>query len=83
MVGYDENASKRLSDSEYAIAGAAAGGVTRAICQPLDVVKIRFQVKSPFDCNTLCHTFLLCLHVKYCFYLIFFSFYSFSFKLSH
>lgn len=45
MVGYDENASKRLTDSEYAIAGAAAGGLTRALTQPLDVIKIRFQLQ--------------------------------------
>ncbi|XP_011504841.1 PREDICTED: mitochondrial thiamine pyrophosphate carrier [Ceratosolen solmsi marchali] len=29
----------------YAIAGAASGCITRFICQPLDVVKIRFQLQ--------------------------------------
>lgn len=32
-------------DLEYAVAGAVSGFVTRFACQPLDVVKIRFQVK--------------------------------------
>ncbi|XP_034240121.1 mitochondrial thiamine pyrophosphate carrier-like [Thrips palmi] len=45
MVGYDENASKRLRDSEYAVAGATSGGLTRAVSQPLDVIKIRFQLQ--------------------------------------
>lgn len=30
--------------SNVAIAGAASGFLTRFICQPLDVIKIRFQV---------------------------------------
>lgn len=29
---------------DHAIAGAASGFITRFLCQPLDVVKIRFQV---------------------------------------
>lgn len=45
MVGYDENASKRLSDTEYAVAGAASGALTRGTCQPIDVIKIRFQLQ--------------------------------------
>lgn len=49
MVGFNEAASKRLNDAEYATAGATAGGLTRAITQPLDVVKIRFQVMSVFQ----------------------------------
>lgn len=32
------------SNSHHAIAGAASGFITRFLCQPLDVVKIRFQV---------------------------------------
>lgn len=46
MVGYDESAFKRLDDTEYAVAGAISGGLTRAISQPLDVIKIRFQVAN-------------------------------------
>jgi len=30
--------------SDHAIAGAASGFITRLLCQPLDVIKIRFQV---------------------------------------
>lgn len=35
--------TKRPS-SDYAFAGAVSGFLTRFICQPLDVIKIRFQV---------------------------------------
>jgi len=31
-------------NSAHAIAGAASGCITRFLCQPLDVIKIRFQV---------------------------------------
>lgn len=34
------------NNSDHAIAGAASGFVTRFCCQPLDVIKIRFQVKT-------------------------------------
>ncbi|KAK7113513.1 mitochondrial thiamine pyrophosphate carrier-like [Littorina saxatilis] len=45
MVGYTPHESVRLSDVEYAAAGAISGSVTRCICQPLDVLKIRFQLQ--------------------------------------
>ncbi|KAK3930655.1 Mitochondrial thiamine pyrophosphate carrier, partial [Frankliniella fusca] len=45
MVGFNEHALKHLTDSEYAVAGATAGGLTRAVSQPLDVIKIRFQLQ--------------------------------------
>lgn len=32
------------SNKNHAIAGAISGFMTRLICQPLDVIKIRFQV---------------------------------------
>ena len=31
---------------DHAIAGAASGFITRLLCQPLDVIKIRFQVNQ-------------------------------------
>lgn len=31
-------------NSDHAIAGAVSGFTTRFLCQPLDVIKIRFQV---------------------------------------
>lgn len=33
-----------LPSLDHAIAGAASGFITRFLCQPLDVIKIRFQV---------------------------------------
>lgn len=45
MVGYDPGAQGAApSAEEAALAGSAAGMVTRAIISPLDVLKIRFQV---------------------------------------
>ena len=45
MVGYDPGAQgSALSSQEAALAGSAAGMVTRALVSPFDVIKIRFQV---------------------------------------
>ena len=43
MVGYDPSAAQ-LSSWQHAQAGAVSGLLTRLCCQPLDVLKIRFQV---------------------------------------
>nr|XP_040047162.1 mitochondrial thiamine pyrophosphate carrier [Gasterosteus aculeatus aculeatus] len=46
MVGYDPRAQgTALSPEEAALAGSAAGMVTRALISPLDVLKIRFQLQ--------------------------------------
>lgn len=45
MVDFINNIESHLSVSQSAIAGAIAGAVTRAIAQPLDVLKIRFQLQ--------------------------------------
>uniref|UniRef100_A0A3Q1FGC7 Mitochondrial thiamine pyrophosphate carrier n=1 Tax=Acanthochromis polyacanthus TaxID=80966 RepID=A0A3Q1FGC7_9TELE len=46
MVGYDPGSQgAALSSSEAAVAGSAAGMVTRALVSPFDVLKIRFQLQ--------------------------------------
>jgi len=47
-VGYNSksNEGKVLSASNNALAGAITGTATRAICQPLDVLKIRLQLQA-------------------------------------
>uniref|UniRef100_A0A3B4B1P8 Mitochondrial thiamine pyrophosphate carrier n=1 Tax=Periophthalmus magnuspinnatus TaxID=409849 RepID=A0A3B4B1P8_9GOBI len=46
MVGYDPRVKDAaLSPEEAALAGSAAGMVTRALISPFDVIKIRFQLQ--------------------------------------
>lgn len=44
MVGYDKQHEK-LTQFDFAFAGGTSGCITRAVCQPLDVLKIRFQLQ--------------------------------------
>ncbi|XP_071507771.1 mitochondrial thiamine pyrophosphate carrier-like [Diadema antillarum] len=47
MVGYSPAERRRqLTKLEYGLAGAASGAFTRAVLQPLDVLKIRFQLQE-------------------------------------
>ena len=46
MVGYNPETEASLSKQEYAVIGATSSAIARTISQPLDVVKIRFQVKQ-------------------------------------
>nr|XP_012221896.1 PREDICTED: mitochondrial thiamine pyrophosphate carrier [Linepithema humile] len=39
------HSQKSESNIDHAIAGAASGFITRFLCQPLDVIKIRFQLQ--------------------------------------
>jgi hypothetical protein len=48
MIGFDPEAKKKLSKGEYGVAGAISGALTRLLCQPFDVIKIRFQVSQVF-----------------------------------
>lgn len=55
-------------NSDHIIAGAISGFVTRFTCQPLDVIKIRFQVKNIYNIsNIVCvHYFLKVLYYCSC-----------------
>ncbi|KAF7271193.1 hypothetical protein GWI33_015899 [Rhynchophorus ferrugineus] len=44
MVGWSKS-NENLNQFDFAFAGGASGFITRAICQPLDVLKIRFQLQ--------------------------------------
>lgn len=44
-VGYKEDQDVQLTPGDHAVAGAVSGMVTRALIQPLDVLKIRFQLQ--------------------------------------
>lgn len=51
MVGYDPQVTK-LPQFAYGVAGALSGFITRAVSQPLDVVKIRLQLQEqPIKCS--------------------------------
>lgn len=67
MVGYDPGAQGApLSPEEAALAGSAAGMVTRALISPLDVLKIRFQVMMHLF--TFCGFILICLNKAFFIY---------------
>src|SRR6185437_6492334 len=45
MVGYDHKEGKAATSLHHTIAGATSGALTRLLLQPLDVLKIRFQLQ--------------------------------------
>lgn len=53
MVGYRPEEYK-LSSQEYAAVGAFSGFVARVVCQPFDVLKIRFQVWKDINPLIVC-----------------------------
>ncbi|KAL1450827.1 hypothetical protein WDU94_003144 [Cyamophila willieti] len=44
-MGVGHNETKNIASYKYMLAGGFSGAVTRAICQPFDVLKIRFQLQ--------------------------------------
>lgn len=58
-----------LSVSEFGLAGATTGVITRFCCQPLDVLKIRFQVNFEFysflhSCNNFVTIIIILISYK-------------------
>lgn len=45
MVGYDTRKLHNLNNDDLMLGGAIAGGLTRLLCQPLDVIKVRLQLQ--------------------------------------
>ncbi|VDD75465.1 unnamed protein product [Mesocestoides corti] len=45
MVGFDKSRHQNLSNSDFLVAGCISGFFGRACVQPLDVVKVRFQLQ--------------------------------------
>lgn len=58
MVGFQPGSYDNLGKTDYVIAGAASGFITRAMFQPMDVLKIRFQLQI----EPVKHS---CTHAKY------------------
>ena len=54
MVGFTPEKHHNLTPRDHGIAGAVSGAVTRAVVQPLDVLKIRFQVSLNFQYYEIC-----------------------------
>lgn len=45
MVGFDPQDKRQLTYKDYVVAGAISGTMSRALLQPLDVIKIRLQLQ--------------------------------------
>lgn len=48
MTSNNNNADRSNTGLLHSTAGASSGAITRLISQPLDVIKIRFQVNTVF-----------------------------------
>lgn len=64
MVGYKPEKETHLSPTEQAFAGAVTGAVSRALFQPFDVLKIRFQVQYPQILLLFYLVFLFCIMIQ-------------------
>ena len=60
MVGFHPE-RRQLTKRDYSIAGASSGFVTRMVSQPLDVLKIRFQVKADAMNTVNCILVIRCI----------------------
>lgn len=66
MVGYDPGAqAAALTPEDAALAGSAAGFITRALVSPLDVLKIRFQVMKESSVRVHADFQDICVKAKY------------------
>lgn len=65
MVGYDQSKEK-LPGFAYVTSGAVSGVTARSIAQPLDVLKIRFQVYYNYGSEKVACHFFFEFHQLFC-----------------
>ncbi|XP_054715255.1 mitochondrial thiamine pyrophosphate carrier-like [Uloborus diversus] len=68
MVGFERTSAKyKFHELDYMLAGAVSGFATRTLFQPLDVIKIRFQLQiEPIDGQSGCSKYKGLSHAFKC-----------------